>query len=59
VNTAPFQELKNVLKLTVKEAQALIDWRDQNGNFHSLDDLKKVPGVEAGKLEEKKDLIAF
>jgi len=59
VNTAPFQELKNVLKLTVKEAQALIDWRDQNGNFHSLEDLKKVPGVDTGKIEEKKALIAF
>src|SRR5947209_15633465 len=33
VNTAPFLELKNVLKLTVKEAQAIVDWRDQNGNF--------------------------
>jgi len=59
VNTAPFQELKNVLKLTVKEAQALIDWRDQNGNFHSLEDLKKVPGVDEGKIEAKKDVIAF
>jgi competence protein ComEA len=59
VNTAPFQELKNVLKLTVKEAQAMVDWRDQNGNFKNLEDLKKVPGVEVGKIEEKKDVIAF
>jgi competence protein ComEA len=59
VNTAPFSELKNVLKLTVKEAQAITDWRDQNGTFKNLEDLKKVPGVDAGKIDAKKDVIAF
>jgi len=59
VNTAPFSELKNVLQLTVKEAQAVSDWRDQNGSFKSLEDLKKVPGVDAAKIEAKKDRIAF
>ena len=59
INTAPFSELKSVLKLTVKEAQTLVDWRDQNGSFKNLDDLKKVPGVDAGKLDAKKDAIAF
>jgi competence protein ComEA len=59
INTAPFSELKNVLKLTVKEAQTLVDWRDQNGNFKNLEDLKKVPGVDAGKFDAKKEVIAF
>src|SRR5262249_3262191 len=59
VNTAPFAELKNVLKLTVKEAQAVSDWRDQNGSFKTLEDLKKVPGVDGAKIDAKKDLIAF
>jgi competence protein ComEA len=59
INTAPFEELKNVLKLTVKEAQALTDWRDQNGNFKNLEELKKVPGLDAAKIEGKKDVIAF
>src|SRR5690242_7947262 len=59
INTAPFEELKNVLKLTVKETQALLDWRDRNGSFKNLDELKKVPGVDAGKIETKKDAIAF
>ena len=59
VNTAPFEELKNVLKLTVKETQAVLDWRDRNGSFKSLDELKKVQGVDAGKIETKKDVIAF
>jgi competence protein ComEA len=59
VNTAPFEELKNVLKLTAKEAQALTDWRDQNGSFKNLEELRKVPGVDAGKIEAKKDLIVF
>jgi competence protein ComEA len=59
VNTAPFEELKNVLKLTVKETQALLAWRDQNGSFKNLDELKKVPGVDAAKIDGKKDVIAF
>ncbi|PWT85934.1 MAG: hypothetical protein C5B56_13250 [Proteobacteria bacterium] len=59
INTAPFSELKSVLKLTVKEAQTLVDYRDQNGSFKSLDDLKKVPGVDTGKIDAKKNAIAF
>jgi competence protein ComEA len=59
VNTAPYEELKNVLKLTVKEAQALTEWRDQNGSFKNLEELKKVPGVDAGKIDAKKNVIAF
>jgi DNA uptake protein ComE-like DNA-binding protein len=37
----------------------VIEWREKNGAFHSLDDLKKVPGIEAAKLDEKADRIAF
>jgi competence protein ComEA len=59
INTAPYEELRSVLKLTVKEAQALTEWRDQNGSFKNLEELKKVAGVDAGKIDAKKDVIAF
>jgi competence protein ComEA len=59
VNTAPFGELKNVLGLSVKEAQAVIDYRDANGNFKMWQDLQKVPGVDAQKIEAKKSIIVL
>ena len=59
VNTAPFGELKNVLKLTNEEADALLGYREKNGNFQQWTDLLKVAGVDGKKIEAKKDLLAF
>jgi competence protein ComEA len=59
VNTAPLVELKTVLGLSVKECQALIEYREANGKFQAWQDLQKVPGMDAKKIEAKKDLIAF
>jgi competence protein ComEA len=59
VNTAPLEELKYVLGLTVPEAQAVIAYRGANGAFHSLQDLKNVPGVDFRKFEAGKDKLQF
>ena len=59
VNTAPLVELKVVLGLSVKESQAVIDYREANGKFKAPQDLKKVPDIDAAKIDAKKDLIAF
>ena len=59
VNTAPLTELKSILKLSNEEAQAVIDYRAQKGNFSQWTDLLKVPGVDAKKIEDKKDAMAF
>jgi competence protein ComEA len=59
VNTAPFEELKIQLAFTVPEAQAVINYRQQNGNFKEWRDLLKVPGVNASKVEDKKDRMSF
>ncbi len=59
VNKATAIELESGLTLRRSQAAALIAYRKQNGNFKSLDDLKKVPQLESAKLEEKKDRIAF
>lgn len=58
-NTAPFQEVKAVLALTAKEAQAFMDYRQESGPFKTVADLEKIPGVPAEKIEAKKDQIAF
>jgi len=59
VNTAPMVELKSVLNLTAAEASAIVDYRSANGDFHSVEDLLKVPGVPVGKVEEKKGVLEF
>jgi competence protein ComEA len=59
VNTASAIELESGLSLKRSQARAVIEYRDKNGTFKTLDDLKKVPVLDAGKLDEKKDRIAF
>jgi competence ComEA-like helix-hairpin-helix protein len=59
VNSAPLAEWKAVAGLTVAEARAMIEYRRQNGDFHEIGDLLKVPGVDPQKIQTKKDLFAF
>jgi len=59
MNTAPIVELKAVLGFTTDEAKAIVAWRTQNGNFTSVDDVLKVPGLDAAKVQAKKDMMAF
>jgi competence protein ComEA len=59
VNTATQIEFESRLSLKRSEAAALIAYRDKNGPFKTLADLKKVPGVDAAKIEAKKDRLAF
>jgi competence ComEA-like helix-hairpin-helix protein len=59
VNTAPVEELKNVLGITAKQAVAIVDYRQANGPFKTQADLLKVPEIDARKIEDHKDLLAF
>lgn len=59
VNTASAKDLENFLGIGGKEAQAIVDYRDKSGQFKDMEQLKKVPGVSAEKLQEKRQLIAF
>jgi competence protein ComEA len=59
VNQDPAIQLESILALKRSEARLLINYREQNGPFRSLEDLKKVQGIEFAKLEAKKDRILF
>jgi competence protein ComEA len=59
VNRAGPKELERELQLTANEAEAVVRYRGQHGDFKTLDDLKKVSGLDAQKLEAKRDRIAF
>lgn len=59
VNKASAKDLESGLDLTAKESEAIVSYRDAKGNFKTLDDLKKVPGLDAIKIESKKDRLEF
>jgi competence protein ComEA len=59
MNTAPHSELMVVLGFTGPESQAIVTWREGNGNFKEWRDLLKVPGLDARKIEAKKEMMAF
>jgi competence protein ComEA len=59
VNRATQIELESRLSLRRSEAAAVVQYREKNGPFQTIADLKKVPGVDAAKIEAKKDRITF
>jgi competence protein ComEA len=59
VNKASAQDLKTGLQLSDKEAAAIVSYRQQNGDFKSVEQLEKVPGLDASKIEAKKSRITF
>jgi competence protein ComEA len=59
VNKATAIELESGLSLKRSEAAAVIRYREKNGEFKSIEELKKVPGIVVAKIESKKDRLAF
>jgi competence ComEA-like helix-hairpin-helix protein len=59
VNTAAAKEIETALELSPEIAAAIVRYREQNGAFKNIGDLKKVPGADAVKIEAKKDLLEF
>lgn len=57
INKANNIELESVAGLTRKEAAALLKWRQDVGLCKSLDELKKVPGLDYKKIEARKDFL--
>jgi competence protein ComEA len=59
VNTATAIDLESVLLLLRKEAAAVIAYREKNGPFKSIEELKKVPGIDVKKIDRQKDRLYF
>lgn len=59
VNKATAAELQKGLDLTEAEAQAIVKFRGDHGDFKTWNDVAKVDGVDPKKIEAKKDDIAF
>jgi competence protein ComEA len=59
INRATAKDLETALELSTRDAEAIARYREEQGSFKTLDDLKRVPGLEAAKIEAKKDRLAF
>jgi competence ComEA-like helix-hairpin-helix protein len=59
VNTASAQEMEKSLGLSVKQAEAIVAYRQHNGKIADFDQLTKIPGLDAGKIQAKRGWIAF
>jgi competence protein ComEA len=59
VNKSTAAQLESGLGFTTAEAEATVKYREKNGDFKSIDDLKKVPELDAKKLDAKKAKLAF
>ncbi len=59
VNKASSMDLQTQLDLTAKDADAIVKYRTDHGDFKDWDSLAKVPGIDTDKLTAKKSMIVF
>ena len=52
INTATKEELTSLKGVGDKRAQDIIDYRKKHGDFKSVDDLQKVPGIGSSFLKQ-------
>ena len=45
LNTATVEQLSTLKGIKAKKATAIVEYRQKNGAFKSVDDLKNVPGI--------------
>jgi competence protein ComEA len=59
VNKATAKDLESALRLSAKQAAAIVQQREEKGDFKSIEDLQKVPGIDASKITANKNRLAF
>lgn len=59
VNTATAAQLAAALDLSAEESEAIVTYRKRNGNFKRWNDIAKVPGVDAAKIESDKARLQY
>lgn len=59
INTASQKELEELPGIGPTLAQRIIDYREKNGYFQTIEDIKKVSGIGDKKFEAIKDLITI
>ena len=59
INTADEAALASVKGIGEKKAKAIIEYREQNGMFKSVDDLAKVKGIKEKQLAKIKGQVTI
>ena len=59
INTADKEALMMIAGVGEKRAEAIIDYRDQNGPFKSVDELANVKGIGEGTVDKYKDKLVI
>jgi competence protein ComEA len=54
INTAAQIDFESAGGMLRREAAAVVRYRERHGRFKSIDDLKKVPGVDFSKIERRR-----
>ena len=57
INTATSEQLTALKGIGLKKAQAIVSYRNQNGQFASATDLANVKGIGIKTVEKNKSLI--
>ena len=59
INKADAKQLANALDVPQATAESVVKYREEHGRIASLEDLKKVPGLDPAKLDARKDRFVF
>ena len=59
LNTATLSDLQTITGIGAKRAQDIIDYRDANGGFKSLEDLKNVSGIGDKTFDKIKEELSL
>ena len=59
VNKAPARDLALTLDVPESVAQAIVKVRSEKGDIKDIANLKGVPGVDAAKIDARKDRLVF
>jgi competence protein ComEA len=59
INKASAADLVSLLALPESDAEAIVRYRAKNGRFANLEALESVPGIDAKRIEKRKDRIEF
>ena len=59
VNRGAAKDLATVLKVSDKDAEAIVAFRTSNGPFADYDALAKVPGIDLDTLTQNRDATSF
>ena len=59
INWATAKDLESALEISAAEAEGIVRYRKAQGEFKSLEDLRKVKPLDFEKVESKKERLVY